>query len=192
MGIEQIEEYARLNNVPIMQKDGMEFMLQFLKEHKDIKNILEIGTAIGYSSIMMAQVRTDINIITIERDQERYDEAVKNITTFNLNSKIDHIYNDAFNVELSESIDLIFIDAAKSQSIKFFEKFEPLLNTGGYIITDNLNFHGYVNGKEEIKTKNVRGLVKKITKYIDYLKANDKYETSFTDTGDGISISRKL
>ena len=192
MGIEEIEKYARLNNIPIMQKDGILFMIKFLTENSEIKNILEIGTAIGYSSIMMAQVRNDINIITIERDQERYNEAVKNISKFNLDSKINHIYNDAFNIELVDKVDLIFIDAAKSQSIKFFEKFEPLLNVGGYIITDNLNFHGYVNGKEEIKTKNVQGLVKKITKYINYLKTNDNFETYFTDVGDGISISRKI
>ena len=109
-----LEEYAHKNNIPIMMEDGIEFLLDYIKNN-NIKNILEIGSAIGYSAIRMALVDDSIKVTTIERDEERYTEALKNIKDFNLSSRINIILNDAFNVELDDKYDLIFIDAAKSQ-----------------------------------------------------------------------------
>lgn len=189
--IEQIKEYAKENNVPIMMEDGIEFLTDYIKKN-NIKNILEIGTAIGYSAIMMALVDKDIKITTIERDENRYQEALKNIKIFNLENQITPILKDAFEVELTDEFDLIFIDAAKAQSIKFFEKFEVNLKQNGTVITDNLNFHGMVQKDEkEITSRNVRGIVRKTKAYIEFLKENKNYETTFYDIGDGISISIK-
>lgn len=189
--IEKIKKYAEENNVPIMMEDGIEFLTSYIKNN-NIKNILEIGTAIGYSSIMMALVDKNITITTIERDENRYQEALKNIQKFNLENQIIPILKDAFDVELSDQFDLIFIDAAKAQSIKFFEKFETNLKKNGIIITDNLNFHGMVQKDEkEIASRNVRGIVRKTKAYIEFLKENKNYETTFFDIGDGISISIK-
>lgn len=189
--IEQIKEYAKENNVPIMLEDGIEFLTDYIKKN-NIKNILEIGTAIGYSAIMMALVDKDIKITTIERDENRYQEALKNIEIFNLENQITPILKDAFEVELTDEFDLIFIDAAKAQSIKFFEKFEVNLKQNGTVITDNLNFHGMVQKDEkEITSRNVRGIVRKTKAYIEFLKENKNYETTFYDIGDGISISIK-
>ena len=189
--IEKIKEYANEYNVPIMMEDGIEFLTNYIKE-KNIKNILEIGTAIGYSAIMMASINKDIKVTTIERDETRYQEAIKNIKNFNLEDRINVIFSDAFEVELTEEFDLIFIDAAKAQSIKFFEKFELNLKQNGSIITDNLNFHGMVQKDEkEIASRNVRGIVRKTKAYIEFLKENKDYETTFYDIGDGISISIK-
>ena len=189
--IEQIKEYAKENNVPIMLEDGFEFLTDYIKKN-NIKNILEIGTAIGYSAIMMALVDKDIKITTIERDENRYQEALKNIEIFNLENQITPILKDAFEVELTDEFDLIFIDAAKAQSIKFFEKFEVNLKQNGTVITDNLNFHGMVQKDEkEITSRNVRGIVRKTKAYIEFLKENKNYETTFYDIGDGISISIK-
>lgn len=185
----EIEEYAKKYNIPIMQKDGIEFLIDFIKEN-NIKNILEIGTAIGYSAIKMANVADDIRITSIERDGNRYKEAVKNVSKFNLNDRVKLINDDAFNVELSEDFDLIFIDAAKAQNIKFFQKFSNNLKENGFIITDNLNFHGLVNSEEKL-SRNLRQLIRKIKNYIDFLKENNQYETIFYNIGDGISISRK-
>ena len=187
--LEQIEKYAEKYNVPIMQKDGIEFLTNFIKEN-NIKNILEIGTAIGYSSIKMCLVNEDVKVTTIERDIERYNIAIENIKSFKLDDRINAIYADALDVDIDGNYDLIFIDAAKAQSIKFFEKYEILLNKNGYIITDNLNFHGLVNTEEKI-SRNLRQLVRKINNYVEFLKQNENYETKFYDVGDGISISRK-
>ena len=85
--VRSIEKYAKDKNVPIMQKEGIEFLLNFIKEN-NIKNILEIGTAIGYSAIRMALISNDINVTTIERDEQRYNEAVLNVNKFKLENQI--------------------------------------------------------------------------------------------------------
>ena len=143
--LEEIEKYAAENSIPIMQKDGIEFLVEYIKKH-NIKKILEIGTAIGYSAIKMALVDEDITVTTIERDKERYDLALKNISSFSLENRIKVLLCDALEVNLNpdDSYDLIFIDAAKSQYIKFFEKFQLNLKINGVIVSDNLSFHGRV------------------------------------------------
>ena len=188
--IKEIEEYASLNNIPIMQKDGIEFLTDYIKNN-NIKNILEIGSAIGYSAIKMALVSNDINITTIERDKERYTLAVKNINEFKLQHRITIINDDALYTNIEGKYDLIFIDAAKSQYIKFFEKYEKNLNEDGVIVTDNLSFHGLVEDESKTNNRNTKQLVRKIRKYIDYLNNNDNYITNFYKLGDGIAISKK-
>lgn len=184
-----IEKYAKDNNVPIMLPDGIEFLLNYIKEN-NVKTILEIGTAIGYSAIRMALISSDIKVTTIERDIDRYNEAIKNISNFSLENQINVIYADAFDVDLAEKFDLIFIDAAKSQYIKFFEKFKHNLNETGTIISDNLEFHGLVENKENVSlSRNVRGLVRKINEYVTFLKDNGEFKTDFYSIGDGIGVS---
>ena len=141
--IEEIERYAKENNIPIMLPDGIEFLCNYIKEH-NIKNILEIGSAIGYSAIRMAKVSDDIKITTIERDIDRYNIAVSNIKKFNLDNRITIINKDAIDVSIEGKFDLIFIDASKGGNIKFFNKFKDNLDNNGVIITDNLSFHGLV------------------------------------------------
>lgn len=190
--IKQIKEYAKVNNVPIMQDEGIGFLTTFIIKNK-IKKVLEIGTAIGYSAIMMATSDPNVLITSVEKDEERYLEALKNIKRLGLENRITLIFNDALELRLEDKYDLIFIDAAKSKNIEFFENFERNLNADGYIITDNLTFHGLVDkNDEDIKSKNVRNLVRKIREYIEYLKANNKYETIFYEIGDGVSISKRI
>lgn len=184
-----LEKYAKDNNVPIMLPEGIKFLLDYIKKN-NVKSILEIGTAIGYSSIRMALLADDIKVTTIERDLDRYNEAIKNIADFGLQKQITVIKADAFDVDLDETYDLIFIDAAKSQYIKFFEKFKHNLRADGTIVSDNLAFHGLVENKSgEILSRNVRGLVRKINEYIDFLKNNDEFVTTFYSIGDGIGVS---
>ena len=190
VSILDLENYASKNNIPIMMKDGIDFLLEYIKKN-NIKNILEIGSAIGYSAIRMCLVNNDIKVTTIERDINRYNEAVKNIKEFNLEDRINIILDDAFNVELNSNYDLIFIDAAKSQYIKFFEKFKLYLNNNGVIVSDNLNFHGLTHTPlDQIESRNVKGLVRKLNNYIDFLTNNKEFTTEFYDIGDGISISK--
>ncbi len=188
--IQQLEKYAKDNNIPIMEHDGIEFLLDYIKNN-NVKNILEIGSAIGYSAIRMCLVDESITVTTIERDEKRYNEAVKNIKDFNLEDRINIILDDAFNVELDDMYDLVFIDAAKSQYIKFFEKFKLNLKDDGVIVSDNLNFHGLTHTTEHIESRNVRGIVRKLNNYIDFLKNNEEFETTFYEIGDGVSISKR-
>ncbi len=189
--IKEMYEYAKENNVPIMQKDGLNYLTNYITKN-NIESVLEIGTAIGYSAIVMASYSKKLHVTSIERDEKRYLEAVKNVKKANLEDRITLIYKDAEELKIDEKYDLIFIDAAKAQNIKFFQKFEKNLNSNGTIITDNLNFHGLVNVDEKsIKSRNVRGLVRKIKEYVEFLKENKNYETQFYDIGDGISVSVK-
>ncbi len=187
-----IENYAKENNIPIMQKDGIEFLTNYIKEH-NVKKILEIGCAIGYSAIRMCLVHDDISVVTVERDESRYKEAIKNIKKFNLEKRINVIFDDAFNVDLSDKFDLIFIDAAKSQYIKFFEKFKNNLLNNGVIVSDNLDFHGLVHKDlNQIESRNVRGIVRKLNNYIEFLNTNKEFKTDFYSIGDGIGISYRI
>lgn len=189
--VKEIREYARDNKVPIMNQEGIDFLTTFIIKHQ-IKNVLEIGTAIGYSAIMMSLCSPTLKVTTIERDEERYLEAIKNIKKLSFEDRITLIFNDALKTRVEGKYDLIFIDAAKAQNIKFFELFERNLNDGGFIITDNMYFHGLVKKNEkEIKSRNVRGIVRKIKGYITFLKENDDYNTTIYDIGDGIAVSEK-
>lgn len=187
----RIKEYARKENVPIMQDEGIEFLTSFI-EKKGAKSILEVGTAIGYSAIMMALVNPSIHVTTIERDEIRYLEALKNIKKFELENRITLIYNDALNVELNDEYDLIFIDAAKGKNQEFFNHFEKNLKSDGFIITDNMGFHGYVEmNEEDIPSKNIKGIVRKIKDYIYFLENNMQYKTIIYKIGDGIAVTER-
>lgn len=188
--IRVIEEYAKENNVPIMMKDGIEFLTNYIKEN-NVKRVLEIGSAIGYSAIRMALVDKDIKVTTIERDTNRYNEAVKNIKEFNLENQIEIINADALEYTTDKQFDLIFIDAAKAQYIKFFEKYKTNLKQNGTIISDNLDFHGLVKNPELTSNRNTKQLVRKINTYIEFLKENKEFKTEFISLGDGIGISKR-
>ena len=183
-------DYAIEKEDDIMLKDGIEYLCNYIKEH-NIKRILEIGSAIGYSAIKMALVSDDITVTTIEKDKVRYDMAVLNIQKFNLDKRIKIILGDALETEIDGEYDLIFIDASKGNNTNFFKKYSKNLSSYGIIITDNLLFHGLVRDEKLIKTKNQRGIVRKIKDYIDFLDKNEEFETMYLDIGDGIAISRR-
>lgn len=187
----EMEQYAKEKNVPIIEKESIAYIMKYIKAN-DIRNILEIGSAIGYSAILMASASQAVKVTTIERDEIRYMECLKNVKKCGLDKEINVVFQDALDVNLTGvSYDLIFIDAAKGQYKKFFEKFKYFLAPGGVIVTDNLKFHGYVGKKETIESKNLRGIVDKIEGYIEFLKTNEEFDTEFIDIGDGISVSRR-
>jgi predicted O-methyltransferase YrrM len=186
-----IKKYAVDNNIPIMQDEGIDFLRNFI-DKKGIKNILEVGTAIGYSAIMMCLVNNDVMVTTIERDETRYMEALKNIKKFNLENRITLIFNDALTVEFDEKFDLIFIDAAKRKNKEFFEHFVKYLDNDGYVITDNMNFHGFVDkDPNEIESKNVREIAEKINEYLYFLENNMEYKTTIYQVGDGVAVTER-
>ena len=189
--IENIEKYAKENKVPIMLPDGIEYLCNYIKEN-NIKNILEIGTAIGYSAIKMALTNESIKVTTIEKDEERYNLALENINKFNLQERIKVIFGDALLTNITGSYDLIFIDASKGHSIDFFTRYKDNLSEGGAIITDNLSFHGLVEDESLAVTKNQRGIVKKIKNFIEFLNNNKEFKTIYIPVGDKISISKRI
>jgi len=183
--IYNLKEFAIKNDVPIINDEGLAFLLELITKY-NVKHILEIGTAIGYSAINMANL--DTKIITVERDYFMYNEALKNIKEADLEENIQVLYADALEVEINHTFDLIFIDAAKAQYQKFFEKFKFNLNPQGIIVCDNLNFH---NLDINEVSRGTRQLLKKIQKFKDFLKENEEFETIIYDIGDGISVSKR-
>lgn len=188
--MDRLKEYACENKIPIMQEDGILFLTEYIRKN-NVKKILEIGTAIGYSAINMALVSDDVVVTTIEKDAERYNEALCNIKEFGLENRIKVILGDALEVNVDGIYDLIFIDAAKAQYIKFFEKFKNNLSLEGTIISDNLDFHGLVSSDVEIKNRNLKQLVRKINNYRDFLENNKEFHTDFLTVGDGIGVSKR-
>ena len=147
--LSSLKDYASENSVPIMFDEGIEFIVNYIKEN-DVRFILEIGTAIGYSAIKFAQINPEIRIFTIEYDIERYQKAVENITKLNLDDQITVFLGDALKFDFTEKFDLIFIDGAKSQYINFFEKYKNNLSENGVFISDNLFFHGFRGCQESL------------------------------------------
>ncbi|MCI6350218.1 MAG: O-methyltransferase [Tenericutes bacterium] len=180
-----IEEYAEKENVPIMKKDSIDYLLEFIRKN-NIKDVLEIGSAIGYSALKIST--TGANVTTIERDEERYKIAVENINKSNYKNKINIILSDALDVNISEKYDLIFIDAAKGKNKEFIDKFKKNLKTNGFIIIDNMDFHGLVGKSSEIKKRRLRSLVRKIESFIEYMEDQTEFKVSKINVGDGLYL----
>lgn len=188
--LQNIKEYAKKNSVPIMFDETSDFICKYIAEH-EVHNILEIGSAIGYSAIRFASVKPDVKVTTIEIDIDRAIKAIENIKSENLSDRITLINMDAMAVDLKDSFDLIFIDAAKAQYTRFFEKFKNNLSENGVIISDNLSFHGMVEDHSLTHNYSTIKLVRKIKRYVDFLKFNTEFTTTFYKCGDGISVSKK-
>lgn len=188
--LEEMRVYAKENNVPIIMDDGLAFLITLCKI-KNPKKILEIGTAIGYSASVMA-LNTNAEVYTIERNEQMEQCAIKNVNELGLNDRIHLIYNDAllsYDDVKDHKFDIIFIDAAKAQYTNFFNLYSPLLNEDGIIITDNMLFHGVT--MEDAKSRAVRGLIRKLNNYTDFLLSHEEYDTKIFNIGDGMAVSTK-
>ncbi|TDM13071.1 O-methyltransferase [Macrococcus lamae] len=191
--VDALRDYAEQHQVPIMDKVAIEMVKQLIRIHQT-ESILEIGTAIGYSSLHFASVHESVTVTTIERNKEMYEQAVKNVTAFNCSDRIRLVFSDAkeaFYDVNDRQYDILFIDAAKAQSKNFFELYSPLVKKGGLIITDNILYHDFVGNIEVVRNRNVKQMVRKIEKYNDWLSEQPGYTTNFIDLGDGMSISIK-
>lgn len=161
--IEALREYAVNHQVPIVDRNTLEMIKQIIRINHTTR-ILEIGTAIGYSAMQFASVSDDIQVTTIERNSEMIHQAKSNISDNHYSNRIRLIEGDAleqFDKIKDQTFDMLFIDAAKAQSKKFFELYTPLLREGGIVITDNVLYHGFVSDIDIVRSRNVRQMVKK-------------------------------
>ncbi|MEB8126725.1 O-methyltransferase [Staphylococcus succinus] len=191
--IESLRAYAEENHVPIVDRITLEMIKQVIRLHKPT-HILEIGSAIGYSAMQFASISKDIKVTTIERDTEMINRAKAHFEAYQFKDQVRLIEGDA--LEQFENVndctyDMIFIDAAKAQSKKFFELYTPLLREGGVVITDNVLYHGFVSDISVVRRRNLRQMVKKVQEYNDWLINNENYTTNFLNIDDGLAISIK-
>lgn len=191
----EIEEQAMTNNIPIMDKISMNFLMQ-LVSISEPQRILEIGTAIGYSSLRMLEAYENTSIITIEKDEYRFRQAVENINRLQKQTSIKPIYGDARDemskfILKNEKFDFIFIDAAKGEYQQYFELARSLLTDDGLILSDNILFRGYVAGVKEPLQK-YKKVTEKIRAYNDWLVNVPDFTTTLVPIGDGLAISKKV
>ncbi|WP_101473415.1 O-methyltransferase [Fusobacterium sp.] len=186
----EMEDYAQEHNVPIVTKEVAEY-LKFIVQDKNIVNILEVGTAIGYSGILMANeiVKKDGKLYTIEIDDERFNIAQENIKKSKLNNIIS-IKGDATEEinKINETFDFVFIDASKGHYMKFFEDSIKLLNKDGIIFIDNIMFRGYLYKEYP---KRFKTIVKRLNEFIDSLYARNDGNFVLLPFGDGVGLFRK-
>lgn len=187
--IEEIRQFGVQNDVPIMSVETIDTINKIINEN-EIHSILEIGTAIAYSTICFASNENIERITSIERDDVREKIAISNVEKSGLKN-ITLIHDDALNTEITDKFDLVIIDAAKSQNTKFFNKYKNNLTENGLMIIDNLEFHGYVGKSKEIKSRNLRQMVRKIEKFLEFLDTQDEYSVEYIEVGDRLGVCKK-
>lgn len=191
--LEKIKVNAIENHIPIIMDETLEVIAKYLLEIKP-KRILEIGSAVGYSAMCFSEYLDEDGIIdTIEKDEERYNQAVENIKNCEIDKNINLIFGDA--VEEIEKLknnkyDIIFIDANKGKYPYYLEKAIPMLNVGGYIFADNVLYKGYV--LSDYNKHKQRTAVTHLRQYLGDVSSNDKLETTLLEVGDGLCISKKV
>ena len=193
--LREMEGYAALHHVPIINERGRQAFLQVVQEAKPHR-VLEIGTAIGYSSLLMAQNgAADIDITTLELSDERIKVAQGYIDRSAYADRIHIMGGDAaenlLKLQLTgQEFDFVFIDAAKGQYVDYFHKIQPMLADKAVILADNVLFRGYVKG--DVPTpRRIKTIVKRLREYIE-LVSQPPYVTEILENGDGLAVTRRL
>lgn len=206
--LEKIEEDANFRGVPIIRKDMQQLMRFLIGMHKPAK-VLEIGTAVGFSSLFMAECisknaalsPSSFEIITIEKDERMYAEAVLNISASRHADNIKAFKADAAEfLENSEKLkenagfDMIFIDAAKAQYRRYIEIIleRGLIRKNGLIITDNILQEGSIAESKFTIVRRDRTIHKRLRDYVKFLMTDPKFETVLVPTGDGAALTNYL
>ena len=188
--LQEIEKYGRDNKIPILLDDSLEFIESILQEKKP-RRVLEIGTAIGFSSICCSKfVSKDGRIDTIEIESLRVEPALENIAKVGVEDKIRVIEGDALDIlpYLQETYDVVFIDAAKGKYNEFFEHALRLTKSGSIIIADNVLYKGYV--LSDYNKHKQRTAVNKLREFIDMVMANPQLEAKLYEIGDCLIVAK--
>ena len=192
--IQDIKNESLDENVPIITDEVLNYMI-FTARNIKARNILEIGTATGYSGLFLAQIANENSgfLTTMEIDEIRHGKAVENFKKLGLFEKNKMIFGDALEqipkLDKNVKYDFIFIDASKGQYLKFFEMSYELLNENGIIFIDNLMFRGLVAADKEEIPKRYKTIVKRLKEFIE--KLNEEYNFVLLPFGDGVGIVRK-
>ena len=182
--------YALLHDVPILRESEVELFEDLIGLYKP-KRVLEVGTAIGYSSLLLAKyMDKEGQLISIELDDIRHSMAKHFISQSDYADRMTLLQGDA--TELVNTIegpfDLVFLDGPKGQYLKQLEIIEPKLSDGAVVLADNVLFRDYVRGGKE-PPRRFKTIVKRLQHYLDYVEQKDKYNTTIYPMGDGMSVS---
>ncbi len=189
--LNEIEKEALATYVPIIRKDMQQF-LKVMLSLKQPRNILEVGTAVGFSAILMATYGPkDCKITTIENYEKRIPIARENFVRANVDDRVELLCGDAEEIlpALDGAYDFIFMDAAKGQYINFWPELCRLSKSGTVIITDNVLQDGDILESHFIVERRNRTIHKRMREYLYEISHDDKYETTILPVGDGVSIT---
>ena len=192
--LEELEKYSRETNVPIIRPQ-MQSLLKFLLTWGKPMKILEVGTAIGFSALLMSEYAPEgCHITTIEKYEKRIPLARENFKKAGKEQNITLLEGDATQIlaELHEEYDLIFMDAAKGQYINFMPQVLRLLKTGGVLVSDNVLQDGDIIESHYIVERRNRTIYKRMREYLYELTHSDELVTAVMPIGDGITVSTKL
>ena len=183
--LEEFKKIAKENNIPIIRDISLKYMIGLFKEN-NIKNILEIGSAVGYSAIMLDNA--GFNVVSIEKDLNLFKIANENKIKYNATNTT-FINADARFYKINKIFDAIFIDGAKSKYLDFFINFEKNLKIDGIILFDNMNF-----AMKDIDTfsKRLKPISKKMHQFLDYINKLDNYTKNFLEVDDGLLVIKKI
>ena len=186
-----IKEKALENHIPIIMDDTLEYIYKLYNGQK-ISSILEIGTAVGYSAICFTEILNNDGFIdTIERDEERAEEAKINIVKAEVQDKINIIVGDAVDIlpNINKKYDMIFIDAAKGKYPFFLNEALRMLNKNGVILADNILYKGYV--MSDYNKHKQRTAVRHLREYIKEITENPELDTKILEVGDGLAVTKR-
>lgn len=190
----EMEIFAEENRVPIIKEAERAIFRGIMAKYQP-KHILEIGTAIGYSALLMAHCGQGAKIKTLELSEERARTAQSFIDRSPYKDDIEIVVGDAGETLLSlaatEKFDMVFIDAAKGQYPDYLQKILPHLNAGGVIVTDNVLFRGYVLGTGK-PPRRYKTIVKRLREYLQTINDEKIFKTMIYEDGDGLAVSQKI
>lgn len=190
--LQEMEAYAEAYHVPIIKQEAAEILLREAKGRRPL-HILEVGTAIGYSALRMAEYLAEGgHITTIELSDERADLAEGYIARSPYQKQITLLRGDAAEIlpMLDDTYDFVFIDAAKGQYERYLDAIEERLTDGAIIAADNVLFRGYVLGENVEVPRRFRTITNRLRQFLSYLEASDHYSVTVYPEGDGIAICR--
>lgn len=191
--LEELEQYAKKTDVPIIRPQ-VQNLLKLLLAMKEPKTILEVGTAIGFSALLMSEYGPrDCHITTIEKYEVRIPIARENFKKAGKEKEITLIEGDATRIlkELTGPYDMIFMDAAKGQYIHFLPDILRLLPTGGILISDNVLQDGDVLQSRYAVTRRDRTIHSRMREYLYELTHHEGLQTDILPIGDGVTVSVK-
>ncbi len=181
-----------LTYAPIIEPEVAN-LLTFLIKLCRPKRILELGSAIGYSAIVMARAMEDGELITVERYDKMYERTINNVKKANLSHIIKPVFDEAYNALswLDGPFDMIFLDAAKGQYLEFLPDCLRLLSDGGLLVSDDVLYKGEVSSQEETEKRKVT-LVNRLNLYLEHISNTPTLSTTILPIGNGVALSVKL
>lgn len=194
LNLTELQKFARQNFIPVVQDDTCNFLHETVKQLQP-KNILEIGTAIGYSGIVLLHASENSHLTTLELDQARYEMAQANFKTFGVTNRVTSLLGDALQLLTTlpaNTFDFVFLDGPKGQYLRYLPNILNVLKVGGVVFCDNLNTSKFEVEGQSIVPHKKRTIYNNLNQFRQHITNNKNLQTTFYEVGDTVAIMKKL